>query len=839
MVGALVGAVQSGKTGALGAIAATALDLGYRVVVVLSGLKDDLRMQTARRLNRDLLQRGDPVYRWTNGEWQALSPSAYDHPEGEGFHGELQSCWSPHYLDDANQDGAFRSQVARELEAGNAVLVTVKKNRKSLEVLHQALENARRLLGVQCVPLLVLDDECDEASIAAGSERPTPRSVQRLVAGPADQTSAYVGVTATIAANILQDTEDPLFPRDFIEVMKTASDEDTALTFYEGEPDRRYSGGTVFYEFFNRLGVENYLVAASIGDDELAQRDPNWSALSEALVAYFVSGAIRISLQPGRSPLDAALLTRPHSMLIHTAAALEDHRQVCGEVIKLISRHARREAPPPLDFMRLPPEERINPADLAEWVRVEPDRWQNWHNAFQESHNVLEMALPGRLPFEMPSWESTQASLATVFQATKLRVVNSDDSADPPLDFSRPTSSGEPSLPSDVFSIIIGGNRLSRGLTIEDLCISYFTRMSSTWAEDVTQQRERWFGYRGPHLEFCRVFVHEGARLRLAHFHQHDVDLRTQFAWSLRRGHTPLDTAYRMLCLPDSVPTTKALRGRRSRLQMSGRRMFSSRLQMGNSDLEREAAEHNLQAAVNLYSKVRERGTARLSESGHTLGFVLNEMPSSTVINYLEQQIYTFHNPDPERGNAKLLGEFHRPPVDGFPPRSTLPADSCPFLLAAYLRYWRSAFERTELGESAAFKGPDGITPWEPCPPPVFNIAFRLGTMPTETGDLFHGAPLLNRKISSDGNIEGRWGGHGATKAYFGDEWLDIDPPTGDRTQPRTSGLPGLLLVHVAHRDARGRDGTGSNYLLHRPFVGIVVPEGGPAFDFVLADPAN
>jgi len=61
IVGAVVGAVQSGKTGLMIHLAARALDEGFRAVIVLAGLRDDLRTQTALRFVRDLLQRGDPV----------------------------------------------------------------------------------------------------------------------------------------------------------------------------------------------------------------------------------------------------------------------------------------------------------------------------------------------------------------------------------------------------------------------------------------------------------------------------------------------------------------------------------------------------------------------------------------------------------------------------------------------------------------------------------------------------------------------------------------------------------------------------------------------------------
>ena len=247
VVGAVVGAVQSGKTSLMVHLAARALDEGFRVVIVLAGLRDDLRTQTARRFVLDLLQRGDPV--------PGNPAPSFTHVNGTGYHGSLQTCWSPRYSDDVNHDEAFVSQFRNQLRTGRAVLAVAKKNVASLIQLLEAYQFACAREG-SC-PLLVLDDECDEASVSGDPGAPTPDRIAQVWSG-LDQHVTYVGFTATPAANLLQDTSSLLFPRDFVLAMRSPGGGDTALQYLEPDPDSRYTGGEVFYGLLAARGRNGF-----------------------------------------------------------------------------------------------------------------------------------------------------------------------------------------------------------------------------------------------------------------------------------------------------------------------------------------------------------------------------------------------------------------------------------------------------------------------------------------------------------------------------------------------------------------------------------------------------
>jgi len=830
--GAIVGAVQSGKTGVMIALAARALDLGFRLVIVLAGLRDDLRSQTALRFVTDLLQRGDEVF-------PRSARRRFTRPEGVGYHGPMSdACWCPHYGEDVNHDEAFVSTVARRLKGGRSVLAVAKKNLATLNVLRDSVVHASGICGSGAVPILVLDDECDEATVSGTADAPTPERIVEVWDG-AEQYVAYVGLTATPAANLLQETESELFPRDFIEVLRTPAADNNSLAFAELDPDRRYTGGNVFYRLLDGHDRSNFLVRCEMSDAEFQGIAGHDAELEAALISYFVSGAIRLACQPDRSLTDPSRLPMPHTMLAHTESRMHGHWGLCERVVSITRSRGGRDGLVLENIRRQDPAQRLSSGDLGNWLASEPERWHTWYEAFGDSRRTLLEISPDRARNAFPSWEEVREALPEVFDNTKLRVINSDETAaDAPLSFkSSHTDRGRMS-PTDLYSIVIGGNRLSRGLTIEGLCVSYYTRTSTSFAEDTTVQRERWFGYRGGHLEYCRLFTHRDMAIRLSRFHEHEEDLRLQLAWNLENGRPPNDATFRFLKLRDSRPTAKLGRGREGSLEISGARLFFDRLQMGESPEERAAAERNQEHAAAWSSRLLQDGEALRNRSGDAIGYVIRGISAIDLSAFLEAFQFTFHDPDPSAGMQVNLREWYRP-QSAHARRSDagLSPPNDPYLAAAYLRFWDSANRLCEADPPRnRFRDRDAISTWRPCPPPTFNVAVRFGSLPPAAGSPFE-HDLLNRAVSANGELGSRWGGRGY--GSNGDEWIDLPPPNGDRSAPRRADTPGLALLHVVSREAVGRSGEGTPYCLDRPTVGLVVPEGGPCVEFVLASPGG
>jgi hypothetical protein len=821
-----VGGVQAGKTGLMGHLAAMALDSGYSVILVLAGLKDDLRTQTALRFSRDLLQRGDPVVGATG---------QFTHPAGLGYHGVRKDCWAPRYDEDVNHDEAFLQLFESNARRSRKILAVAKKQVTSLTKLRDALDSIAHLKSAQPMRVLVLDDECDEASVSGDPEAPTPERIAEVWRSFPGITS-YIGLTATPAANLLQDTTSPLFPAAFVLHMRSPGGRETNTSYFEPDFNRRYTGGHAYYDLLEGFQRSNFLLQTGMSDAEFQGTPGHDTELASALIAFFVSGGTRL-LEHSRAAAQGSCFPPPHTMMLHADSGIDAHWGLCERVVALTRAQAGRLGPIRENLRATGPGSRLRPADLQAWLASHEAAWQGWYASFRKSREDLRQLFPDRPWCEFPTWEETKATLPQVFNAVRLRVVNSDaTTSDPPLQFDPAYSADGASQPLDNCAIIIGGNRLSRGLTIAGLCISYYTRVSNRFLEDTTLQRSRWFGYRNQHLEFCRLFTHGSLAVHLQSFHQHDEDLRSQLAWNIRNGRPPCDATYRFLTTYDSVPTAKMGRGLGPDvIEAAGTKPFVEHVQMGDSPLERATAFANQEHAFEIAKRVIADGDEIIARDSRnsSLGAVIRQVPAAEISSLLDGFAYTFHNPDPTRGIGWNLRDHYRAPRTGIPvtlPR--MPPRSDPFLIAAYLKYWDKAFQTVESDPSCrSYFGPDGVTRWRPCPAPRFNLAIRYGSLQVHPDSAFT-FPLLNRAVDDSGTVGSRWGGHGYSS--FGDEWIDLVPP-GDPEAPRGADFPGLCLLHVIARDAKGVSGSGKTYAFDRPCIGLVIPVGGPSMRSVLA----
>ena len=232
--GLVVGHVQSGKTANYAGLANKAADAGYKVIIVLAGMHNVLRQQTQRRLDRDVLGYNTSSARAGRG-FIRIGVGAFD----VNIHAE--------HLTTQAANGDFNRSIADNLGIGvqqRPVLLVVKKNARILDNLNTWFRDVLTPLGdTEARPLLVIDDEADQASVDTGTqefdddESPDPDyepkringQIRRLLA--AFSRKAYVAYTATPFANILihdaaatDEYGDDLFPRSFIVNLPAPSD---------------------------------------------------------------------------------------------------------------------------------------------------------------------------------------------------------------------------------------------------------------------------------------------------------------------------------------------------------------------------------------------------------------------------------------------------------------------------------------------------------------------------------------------------------------------------------------------------------------------------------------
>lgn len=483
--GLVMGYVQSGKTANFTGVVARAADAGYRLAIVLAGTWNILRNQTQRRFDKELL--GKELLK--NDETYSQQPPA-DWPEFlehgadpvELGHYTWQRLTRPDIdfkrLRAAIDNLEFEkiNKAAALYDPGNlhslpVKLLVVKKHSGILANLVKDLKLIRTRLAD--LPTLIIDDESDQAGLntvdprraAAGKERSRTnlRIVELLKLFPRGQ---YVGYTATPYANALVDPDDPegLFPKDFIVSLDRprgymgVSDFFDPLTDYDDLQKDDYSQAEI--AFIRR-------VATALGED-----DEN---LKDALRSYVLAGGIKLYRQ-ARDPVRYKVEHfRHHTMLIHTSQRRGEHASLADRLKELWDQCAFNS---PTGLTAL---ESLWKDDYAKVCSAQGD--EIGPTAFDELIPHLSEAIK------------------RIEKGPKVFIVVNSDTLEAP-DFSA----------APVWKIVVGGNKLSRGYTIEGLTVSYYRRVAGT--ADTLMQMGRWFGFRPGYKDLVRVFlgVADGAR---------------------------------------------------------------------------------------------------------------------------------------------------------------------------------------------------------------------------------------------------------------------------------------------------------------------------------------
>src|SRR5207249_3274126 len=139
-------------------------------------------------------------------------------------------------------------------------------------------------------------------------------------------------------------------------------------------------------------------------------------------------------------------------------------------------------------------------------------------------------------------------------------------------------------------------------LTIEGLCVSYYTRDVDRPLEDATMQMSRWFGYRGEHLEFCRLFTTMSGYHRLRAFHENDLQHRARLALLMENREQVDKARIALRTLPTALLTAKIGIGRTHDIAFSPYTHVFSTVEIG------KLAAVNLELARGLVDKIRSRG---------------------------------------------------------------------------------------------------------------------------------------------------------------------------------------------------------------------------------------
>jgi hypothetical protein len=850
--GLVMGSVQSGKTASMFGVTAMALDRGVNMILILAGTRTSLWRQTYERLTEQLDAGEDGIAKATR---RLLCPAP-----SVALTGASNSLQDTYRLPSA--------QVRRKLAEGRPLIVVAMKQTDHLYALGNSLRSSvfEAIREVDYpIHLLVLDDEADDgsvldAAIEAGQDPLSPnlKQIPRAIAdlwdprsgtAPTNLFTTYLGYTATPQANLLQEDQNPLSPRDFVISLRTPLDigspvdsdnpyaprsstypEPTGIGSY-------YTGGEVYYGRGASAGL--CLELTSNADHDLG----------EALRAFLVAGAIRLHrdaratgpfsiAEASFETQDEALAAspEPHSMLFHPSANTGMHFAAAEDVLLWAGIADRGTAKELLESgdARLPD-------SLIARLDAESPLWEAWIDRYRDSSSEIAAEFNVVDPHPIPDWTIVRHLLETeVIPGTRVSVVNSDVRADDRPEykpyFDETTLSWRAAR--DLSTIFVSGNVMARGLTLEGMTTALFQRGSANPFADTQMQMQRWFGYRGNYIELCRVFATSQQIELFGAYHDIDEALREGIAAKMA-GEAPSPVVLHGI---DFLATGKIANLGRLAL-CSSAKPFVTVINDG------KRADPNAKIVADLFTNA---SSADVIVGDILRGRALTETLSLTqAADLLDSLVFDSYHPSVNSRIGDLWAQVQARVASALPlPRgarlyrppgsegdnSTPPRTNCPYAIAAYLRLWDACLTRSVRGlfvtgvPSGRWSMVDLRS--KQASQPKFTVGVRYGAgapiVSDSLADLGFSIPATMKRVGSSGDLGTTWGANDPTAGvldYRGDEFFDYYhrkeqlPSMNGGVPWRPSGSLGQILFYINQLPGQ----------LHPVVaVGVCIPAGGP-----------
>lgn len=583
--GLVVGQVQSGKTSNYLNLIGHAADAGYRLIIVAASTTNSLRTQTQIRVDEGFIGRK------SNLEARAAKI-------GVGLLDDNDSYPHPVSLtsitDDFNKKQAS-TKILSINDIKKPVVLVIKKNVSVLKTLRNWLESlnqgGRKHIDL---PMLLIDDEADFASIntskldADADPTRTNAEIRQLL--NLFSKSCYVGYTATPFANIFISPDmsgelPDLFPRHFIHCLDAPTNYMGPASFF---PDSPESDGT----------EEKLLQVIDDMEACLPLRHKKEHALDSLPPSLLRAIRQFVIVRTARNIGGAE--DRHCSMLINVSRFIDVQRQVRDKVGAYL--------------------DQLQNAVQANYCKPETEALQDEH--MKALHETFLEDFEGE-PDCRVSWSQIQPALFTGIAMICTKLINS--SSRDVLHYSA-YDAGKGFSP-----IAVGGMTLSRGLTLEGLCISYFHRSSMTY--DTLLQMGRWFGYHPRYNSLCRLHLTEGAIDWYTHIARASEELRQQFLEMHRSQQSPKDFGLYVRTHPATLKITAANKmrtGEVRKISYADQAVRTHRLPM-----EKKSNGDNVELLRHYWQN--QFGSRPEKDKG---GWIQRDVPTEVVVNFLEDFKY-------------------------------------------------------------------------------------------------------------------------------------------------------------------------------------------------------
>ena len=576
--GMVLGQVQSGKTANYTGLICKAADAGYKLIIVLAGTQNNLRSQTQARIDEGFVGRDSSrLLRTDLGINRYIGVGRYNHNN------------IPITLTNTSSD--FNKRTAEMLGLGLdnvnvPIVLVIKKNYNTLENLIAWLKehNAITDTGIEHHPMLMIDDEADNASINTSADPDESTRINGLIRKTLNlfHKRCYVGYTATPFANIFIDPDSEqemlggdLFPRDFI-VSLDAPDN------YVG-PEKIFSEDSEL-DIIHYIDDHENLLPIRHKIDHLITDLP--SSLHQAVLTFILVIAVRLL---------RGQIKKHNSMLVNISRFTNIQSQVRNilhEYLQELIQQVR------FNYAK--------PVDDALKSSLMKSLHERWEKEF------------GKKEFR---WDEIQAVLLDAAAPVKIIEINSQ--SPDTLDYENYNNDG-------LNIIAVGGFSLSRGLTLEGLSVSYFLRNSMMY--DTLMQMGRWFGYRPGYEDLCRIFMPSLAAGWYAHISEATEELKAELRQMELANLTPKDFGLKVRSHPDSLIVTARNKMRTGEkitrfIDLSEKLIETDKLFKSNSVIKQ-----NRNLLSNFIVKLKEIKTPEFTEAKN---YLWKNVPAELVTGFL------------------------------------------------------------------------------------------------------------------------------------------------------------------------------------------------------------
>lgn len=495
--GLVMGDVQSGKTASYCGLINKAADAGYKFVVLLTGMIEELRAQSQERMDIGFVGRDSRTI--FDGERDKK-------PIGSGrFRSVVPNVLTSIDFDFLTANKKVLGGIPLE-NISEPVLLVMKKNKSPLQNLVSFLDTQISKGHHQlALPLLLVDDEADNASVNAKKDE-DPTTINRLIREVLKRfvKSTYVAYTATPFANVfINPDNDDLFPSNFVYSLNTP-------TNYIGAAGIFLESGGHRHQLQDITDADSVFPYKHKKDLKVTSLPPS---LAEAIEAFLLSSAIRdLRKEPLRHRSMLVNVTRFTDVQDRLANLIKDHLYALTEDIK--------------QYL----------ADDDLWSKH--PRLKVLHDTWQEHYSGCNI-----------SWGKVRKTLYDSIASVKVLTINQKSEAADRLNYGayRKSEKGRR-------VIAVGGLTLSRGLTLEGLCVSYFYRNSKAY--DTLLQMGRWFGYRPGYADLCRIWMDPDVQDWFAHVANVIGELRLDIRRMHANRQPPSRFGMRVRSHPDALIVT-------------------------------------------------------------------------------------------------------------------------------------------------------------------------------------------------------------------------------------------------------------------------------------------